>query len=179
MPPVLPRGVSWQFDSAGGLSCKFTAKRLRKPMRNSRTQYRNHLGGAAMALISDWLHSDEASRVDNSRKGEVLIPLQVDAGNVVQYATHFPRTYSGTWVELLRRFRLSNLNCWKEVQAAWNGKNGGNNFTRKNKSVVFEKKVRTQSQSHSIYYCAHYHCPLLCPFPPPPFTIPSLFSRPL
>ena len=31
MPPVLPRGISWQFDSAGGLSCKFTAKRLRIP----------------------------------------------------------------------------------------------------------------------------------------------------
>jgi hypothetical protein len=31
MPPVLPRGVSWKFDSAGGLSWKFTAKAVRKP----------------------------------------------------------------------------------------------------------------------------------------------------
>jgi hypothetical protein len=102
-------------------------------LRVTRAQCRNHLGGEAMGMISDWLHSDEASRVDNSRKGEVLIPLEVNAGNVVQHATHFPRTHSGTWTELLRRFRLSH--CWKQVQAAWNGKNGGNNYTRKNCGV--------------------------------------------
>jgi hypothetical protein len=122
-------------------------------LRVTRQQYRNHLGGEAMGIISDWLHSDEASRVDNSRKGEVLIPLEVNAGNVVQYATHFPRTYSGTWTELLRRFRLSH--CWKQVQAAWNGKNGGNNYTRKNKTVVFEKKVRSHPHHRTSYYCAH------------------------
>jgi hypothetical protein len=84
--------------------------------------HRNQLRHKSRTIIMDWLHSDEASRLDNVRKLEITVPLCIDRGDKILYDKHWRRTYNGTWTELLAVFRKSA--AWKEVQAIWPATNG-------------------------------------------------------
>ena len=70
--------------------------------------YRNQLGLASTAIISEFLHSPEASRIDNERKEEISVLVKVDGTDVVSYLKHFRRQYVGPWPEVMRRFKLSD-----------------------------------------------------------------------
>jgi hypothetical protein len=77
---------------------------------------RSQLGHVSIVITSDWLHSDEASRIDNSQKEPVTVVTGC-AQDAIVYDKHPRRVFAGTWPVLLERFKLSE--AWNQVQLLW------------------------------------------------------------
>ena len=64
--------------------------------------------------MSEFLHSPEASRIDNERKEEISVLVKVDGTDVVSHVKHFRRQCVGSWPEVMRRFKLPD--AFKKVR---------------------------------------------------------------
>ena len=69
-------------------------------VRLNRAAYINAIGDDVIAILSDWLHSDEASIEDNNNKKPVDIPLGANSNGGILYCQHFPRMLEGTFADL-------------------------------------------------------------------------------
>ena len=73
-----------------------------------------------IAMVRDWLHSDEASCLDNTRPKDYLIPTgEVDRDGRRIFMEHPARYTRGTAKELWAQFQQSPV--WEKVQERYNG----------------------------------------------------------
>ena len=124
-------------------------------VRMCKAAYRSQLGHVSVVLINDWLHSDDASRVDNSHKEPVTVIVSSSIDGCILYDKHPRRVFAGPWPVLLERFKKSS--AWEQVQRLWPKVN----FTKKRKGSPETPKAPI---SPNIRLLRKYKC--VCTYAP-------------